>query len=127
MYFGLASDICTDNSVEKRSDDGSKPDDSILLCITKQQNNCKCHVNLETSATNVTINISKQDGTTNSIHDRLHCGLAVDIEHVDTTDTIRSLQLFECSSGPGARAISAGSLTLKSRIIDSDYPRGYCM
>lgn len=69
--------------MEKRSDDGSKPDDSILLRITKQQNNCKCHVNLETSATYATINISKQDGTTNSTHDRLHCGLAVDIKHVD--------------------------------------------
>lgn len=121
--------MCTDDSVEEDSADGGRVVDSVLLRIAKQQNNCTCHVNLQSSRTNYTIYMSKYNGLSNSAPELHNCGLAVDVDYEDTSDTTRSLQSIECTSGTGVRAIDLGGndLILKSRIILGDFTRGYCM
>ncbi|VDI22053.1 Hypothetical predicted protein [Mytilus galloprovincialis] len=122
-------DICTDDSAIEDSVDESKAVDSVLLRITKHQNNCICHVTLHNNATDYTMYMSKYEGQSNAAPEQHNCGLAVDVEYVDNSDTIRSLQPIECTNGTSMRSIELESseLKLKSRIIDGDFTRGYCM
>ncbi|VDI16029.1 Hypothetical predicted protein [Mytilus galloprovincialis] len=129
MYFVLVVDMCTDDSAIEDSVDGIKPVDSVVLRITKQQNNCICHVSLQNNATNYTIYMSKYEGQSNAAPTQQNCGLEVDVIYIDTLDTARSLQSIACSSGTGMRSIAlrGGELQLKSRIINGSFNRGYCM
>ncbi|XP_052088021.1 uncharacterized protein LOC127725204 isoform X2 [Mytilus californianus] len=122
-------DMCSDDSVVEDSVYGTKVVDSVLLRITKQQNNCICHVSLQNTFTNYTIYMSKYDGQPNAAPEQQKCGLAVDVDYVDTSDTTRSLQSIECNSGTSIRSIALGGneLKLKSRILAGDFTRGYCM
>ncbi|CAC5366885.1 unnamed protein product [Mytilus coruscus] len=121
--------MCTDDSAIEDNNDGTKHVDSVLLRITKQQNNCICHVSLQNNATDYTIYMSKYDGQSNAAPEQQNCGLAVDVDYVDTSDTTRSLQSIQCTSGTSIRSIALGAneLKLKSRIIAGDFTRGYCM
>ncbi|CAC5366900.1 unnamed protein product [Mytilus coruscus] len=121
--------MCTDASVEESSHYGSKRVDSVLLRITKHQNNCICHVTLPKTVTNFTIYMSKHDLMQSAAPEIQNCGLAVDVENVDISNTSRSLPPIECTSGTDVRSIVLGGngLRLKSRIINGNFSRGYCM
>ncbi|XP_063404606.1 uncharacterized protein LOC134688068 [Mytilus trossulus] len=125
----IVANMCTDDSAIEDSVDGSKAVDSVLLRITKQQHNCICHVSLQNNATNYTIYMSKYDGLSKSAPEQTNCGLAVDVNYVDTSYRTRSLQSIYCTHGTGLRSIALGGneLILKSRIIPGDFTRGYCM
>ncbi|XP_063404629.1 uncharacterized protein LOC134688091 [Mytilus trossulus] len=125
----IVANMCTDDSATESSIDGYKVVDSVVLRITKQQNNCICHVSLQNDATNYTIYMSKYDGLSNSAPAQSNCGLAVNVNYVDTSDMTRSLQSIECTSGTSMRSIDLGGneLILKSRIILGNFTRGYCM
>ncbi|VDH97311.1 Hypothetical predicted protein [Mytilus galloprovincialis] len=125
----IVVDMCTDDSAIEDSVDGSKTVDSVLLRITKQKNNCICYVSLQNAATNYKIYMSKYDLLSNSAPEQSNCGLAVDVDYVDTSDITRSLQSINCTHGTGVRSIALGGneLIFKSRIIPGDFSRGYCM
>lgn len=73
--------------------------------------------------------MSKYNELSNSAPLESNCGLAVDIGYIETSDTYRYLQPIECTSGTSLRSIALGGddLKLKSRIIEGDFNRGYCM
>ncbi|CAC5374153.1 unnamed protein product [Mytilus coruscus] len=123
------ADMCTDDFATEENFNGSKTIDSVLLRITKQQTNCICHVSLQNNATNYTIFMSKYEGQSNAAPEQQNCGLAVDVDYVDTSDTIRSLQPIECTRGTGIRSIGldGNELKLKTRIIGGTFTKGYCM
>ncbi|XP_052088022.1 uncharacterized protein LOC127725205 [Mytilus californianus] len=123
------ADMCTDDSVVESSIYGGKTVDSVLLRITKQHNNCICHVSLQNTVTNYTIYMSKYEGFSNSAPEQQNCGLAVDVEYSDTSDITQSLQSIQCTIGTSMRSIAleGNELKLKSRIIAGDFTRGYCM
>ncbi|XP_076078792.1 uncharacterized protein LOC143048809 [Mytilus galloprovincialis] len=125
----IVANMCTDDFAKEDSADGSKAVDSVLLRITKQQNDCICHVSLHNNATNYTIYMSKYEGLSISAPVQTNCGLAVDVNYVDTSYITRSLQSINCTHGTGVRSIALGvnELILKSRIISGDFTRGYCM
>lgn len=121
--------MCTNDSVVEDSKDGYKAVDSVLLRITKQQNNCTCHISLHKTVTNYTIYMSKYGELSNSAPGEPKCGLAVDVEYVETSDTSRPLKSIECTSGTSNRSITleGNELTFRSRIINGSFTRGYCM
>ncbi|XP_063402225.1 uncharacterized protein LOC134686489 [Mytilus trossulus] len=125
----VVADMCTNDIVEEESVYGSSRVDSVLLRITKQQNNCICHVSLQKTVHNYTIYMSKYDGRSSSAPELQNCGLVVDVEYVDTSDITQSLPPIECTSGTRMRSIELGDsqLIFKSRIVDGDLTRGYCM
>ncbi|XP_071137461.1 uncharacterized protein [Mytilus edulis] len=121
--------MCTNESTVEDSTDGYIPVDSVLLRITKHQNNCICQVTLQNTVTNYTIYMSKYKDLSIAAPEHQNCGLAVDVEYLDTSDTPRPLQSIECTRGTGMRSIDlgGGELKFKSRIIDGNFTRGYCM
>lgn len=121
--------MCTDDYAEEEDAEGSVKVNSVLLRITKHQNSCICHVNLEVTETNYTIHMSKYQDRSYAAPEQHHCGLAVDVDYVDTSITTRSLQPIECIEGTKKRSIALGGSELKfeSRIINGDFTRGYCM
>ncbi|CAC5366891.1 unnamed protein product [Mytilus coruscus] len=125
----IVADMCTDESAIEDSYDGSTHVDSVLLRITKQQNNCICRVSLQNNTTNYTVYISKYGERSDAAPEQQNCGLSVDVEYVDTPETTRSLQSIECTSGTSRRSIALGGseLIFKSRIINGNFTRGYCM
>ncbi|XP_076078794.1 uncharacterized protein LOC143048810 [Mytilus galloprovincialis] len=125
----IAANMCTDDSTIEDNNDGTKHVDSVLLRITKQQNNCICHLSLQNNATNYTMYMSKYEELSKAAPEQQNCGLAVDVDYVDTSDTTRSLQPIRCTSGTSLRSIALGGskLILQSRIIDGNFTRGYCM
>lgn len=130
MYFLLILDMCSYNSIEENSLlYGNKPVDSVLLRITKQQDNCTCHVSLQKNVTDYTIYMSKYEGRLSAAPEHQNCGLAVDVEFEYTSDTSQPLSPIACTSGTSVRSIALGGneLKLKSRVIDGIFSRGYCM
>lgn len=129
MYSILVADMCTDDFTIEENKDGYKTVDSVLLRITKQQNDCTCHVSLQNNATNYTIFMSKYGGLSHSAPVKTNCGLAVDVDYVDTSITTRSIQPIACTSGASTRSFEMDDreLKFKSRIIDGVFTRGYCM
>lgn len=129
MVFLLAVDMCTDNYVVEDIIDGGNSVDSVVLRISKQQNNCICHVNLQKTVTNYTIFMTKYHGYSGSSPHLQNCGLVIDVEYVDASGTPRPLPSIECTIGTNMRSITLGGSTLlfKSRIIDGNFTRGYCM
>ncbi|CAC5366886.1 unnamed protein product [Mytilus coruscus] len=110
--YHIVEDMCTDKSAIEESVNGSKTVDSVLLRITKHQNTCICH-----------------EGQSNAAPDQENCGLAVDVDYVDTSDKTRSFQSIECTNWTGIRSIclDGNELKLKTRIIGSTFTKGYCM
>lgn len=121
--------MCTNESTVEENVDGYKAVDSVLLSIKKQLNNCICYVSLLNTLTNYTIYMSKYKGLIKSAPGKQNCGLAVDVQYLDTSNTTRSLQSIHCYSGTSMRPITLGGskLIFKSRTIDGDFTRGYCM
>lgn len=130
MFCSLVSDMCTNDSAVEISTGGGISVDSVLLRITKQQNNCVCHVSLQnTDTNNYTIYMAKYEEQSNAAPEQQNCGLAIDVKYLDTSDITRTLQSIECASGTRRRSITLGGneLILKSRIISGNFTRGYCM
>ncbi|CAC5366883.1 unnamed protein product [Mytilus coruscus] len=125
----IVADMCTDDFAIEENLNGSKTVDSVLLRIIKQQSNCICHVSLQNNAMNYTIFMSIYEEQSNAAPEQQNCGLAVDVDYVDTSNTTRSLQPIECTNGTGIRSIGldGNELKLKTRIIGGTFTRGYCM
>ncbi|XP_071137460.1 uncharacterized protein [Mytilus edulis] len=121
--------MCTDDYATEENLNGSNTVASVLLRITEQQNNCICHVTLQNNATNYTIFMSKYEGQSKAAPEHQNCGLAVDVDYVDTSDTSRLLQSIECTRGTDIRSFSLddNELRFETRIIGGTFIRGYCM
>ncbi|CAG2239013.1 unnamed protein product [Mytilus edulis] len=125
----IVADMCTDDYATEENFNGSSTVDSVLLRITKQQNNCSCHVSLQNNATNYTMFMSKYGGQRSAGPEQQNCGLAVEVEYVDTSNTTRSLLPIECTRGTDIRSFSLDGtkLRFKTRTIGGTFTRRYCM
>ncbi|CAG2239003.1 unnamed protein product [Mytilus edulis] len=121
--------MCTNESAVEENTNGYKAVDSVLLRITKHQNNCICHVSLQNTVHNYTISMSKYEGLTTSAPVQSNCGLAVDVESIDKSNTTQSIESINCITGTSMRliALDDNELKFKSRIIKGNFTRGYCM
>ncbi|CAG2239007.1 unnamed protein product [Mytilus edulis] len=120
--------MCTDDYATEENFNGSNKN-SVLLRITKHQNDCICHVSLHNNATNYTIYMSKYEGQIEAAPEQVNCGLVVDLDYLDTSNITRSLQSIECTRGTDIRYFSLDDnlLKFKTKTISGTFTRGYCM
>ena len=109
---------------------GSYVVDSVALRIMIQQENCICRVTIDNQIELLSIGLRKFDGLTSSAPVESECGLAVDINYIPDMSTRNVIASIECIDNVDFRSISfyqSTVLQFKSRIINGNLTRGYCM
>ncbi len=121
--------MCTSSSAtENITHSGSYMVDSVVLRIMKQQNNCICRVTIDNQIGPISINLRKYEGLISSAPEETECGLAVDINHIPNITSVTAP--IECLEKVNFRYIPLllnSTLQFKSRIINGNFTRGYCM
>jgi hypothetical protein len=93
-----------------------------------QQNNCICRVTIDNQREPISISLRKYGGLKLSAPEEAECGLAVDINHIPNITNVTAP--IECSENVNFRNIPLflnSTLQFKSRIINGNFTRGYCM
>jgi hypothetical protein len=122
--------MCTSNSATEEIQSGSFKVDSVVLRIMIQQDNCICRVTIDNQIKPVYIGLNKYDGLTASAPEEAGCGLAVDISHLPNMSTGNVIYPIKCIDNVNHRTIPLllnSTLQFKSRIINGNFTRGYCM
>ena len=124
------ADMCMSSFATEEKNNGSYIIDSVVLRIKIQQNNCICRVTIDNQIADVSIGLSKYDDRSSSAPAKYDCGLAVDINHIPDMLTGNGINPIECVVNSTPRNIvllQNHSLQFKSRIINGEFTRGYCM
>ena len=122
--------MCKSGSATEETSSGSHRVDSVVLRIMTQQDNCICQVTLDNQIQPVSVGLRKYDGLTASSPEKAECGLAIDIDHIPDMPTGNATSPIECIHNVDLRNIPLlqnSMLQFKSRIINGNFTRGYCM
>jgi hypothetical protein len=124
------ADMCKSSSATEETSSGGYKVDSVVLRIMTQQDNCICRVTLENQIKPISIGLRKYDGLAASVPMQYGCGLAVDINHIPDMSTGNVIAPIKCIDNVNYRTIQLlqnSTLQFKSRIINGNLTRGYCM
>ena len=132
MYYLLltVTDMCKLSSAMEEANSGGYKVDSVVIRIMIQQDNCICRVTIDKQIQPVSIGLSKYEGRPSSAPEKYGCGLAVDINHIPGMSTENVIDPIECAVNSEPRNITLlqnSTLQFKSRIINGNFTRGYCM
>ena len=122
--------MCKSSSATEETNSGSFHVDSVVLRIMIQQDNCICRVTKENQIQPVSVGLRKYDGLSSSAPATAECGLAVDINHIPEMTTENGTSPVECIKNVDFRSMTLlqnSVLLFKSRIINGNFTRGYCM
>ena len=95
-----------------------------------QQDNCICRVTLENQIKPIYVGFRKYNGLAASVPMQYGCGLAVDINLIPDMSTGNVIAPIKCIDNVNYRTIQLlhnSTLQFKSRIINGNLTRGYCM
>ena len=131
IFFSLTvADMCTlSSAMENIQLSGSFNVDSVVLRIMIQDN-CICRVTIDNQVQPISIALRKYNGLSTSAPTKYGCGLAVDITHIPNISAGNEIAPMQCVENTNFRDIKLlqnSSLQFKSRIIDGNFTRGYCM
>ena len=122
--------MCKSSSATEETNSGGYRVESVVLRIMTQQNNCICRVIIDNQKDIVSVGIRKFGGLTASAPEEAGCGLAVDISHMPNMSTGNVIYPIKCIENVNHRTIPLllnSTLQFKSRIINGNFTRGYCM
>jgi hypothetical protein len=123
--------MCKASSATEETSSGGYKVDSVVLRIVIQQNNCICRVTLDNQTEiPIAVGLRKYDGLTSSAPEKDDCGLAVDINHIPDMSTGIVKAPIEClvnGTRRHTRLFQNGYLQFRSRIINGDFIRGFCI
>jgi len=122
--------MCMSSSATEESNSGGYKVDSVVLRIMTQQDNCICRVTIDNQIEPVVVGLRKYDGLTSSAPVKTDCGLAVDINHIPDMSIGNTIAPIECLGNDNLHNIpllQKSILQFKSRIINGNFTRGYCM
>ena len=123
--------MCKSSSATEETSSGSYKVDSVVLRIMMQQSNCICRVTMDNQKKKpVFVGLRKFEGYQSSAPEKVHCGLAVDINYIPDMSTGNAIDPIECIMD-GTRhptpLFQNGYLQFRSRIINGDFIRGFCI
>lgn len=122
--------MCTDGHAVEDSNDGNDQIDSVVVRVMKQKANCTCRVSLKNITGGYTVQMKKYLDLSSSAPLIENCGLAIIVDFPEVTGIISNLGTIQCTSGTKKRVIGLeqnGVIELKSKIIDGDFTKGYCI
>lgn len=122
--------MCKSSSATEETYSGGYKVDIVVLRIMKQQDNCICRVTIDNQIQPVSTSLRKYDGLILSTPDESECGLAVDITHIPDMSTESVIDPIECIENVNVRnmpLLQNSYIQFKSRIIEGNLARGYCM
>ena len=130
IYSLTVADMCKSSSATEETNSGSFKVDSVVLRIMTQQDNCICRVTIDNQIQPVSIGLSKYGDLASSAPGGYNCGLEVDINHIPDMSTGNVIDPIECVVNSPPRNIAQlqnNYLQFRSRIINGNFSRGYCM
>ena len=122
--------MCKSSSATEETSNGGYKVDSVVLRIMIQQDNCICRVTIDNHIELISIALRKYDGIASSTPDPYGCGLAIDVDYIPKMSTGNTIAPIECVVNDNLRSIpllQKSILQFKSRIINGNFTRGYCM
>ena len=122
--------MCKSSSAMEEIHYGGFKVDSVVLKMMTQQDNCICRVTIDNQIVPMAIGLRKYDGLTSSAPQKSDCGLAVDIIHLPDMSTGNFTAPIKCVENVEYRTIPLlqnSTLQFRSRIINGNFTRGYCM
>jgi hypothetical protein len=122
--------MCTSSSATEETSSGGNRVNSVVLRIMTQQDDCICPVTITNQIQPIYVGLTKYDGLSSSAPKVNRCGLAVDINHTPNISTGNVIAPIECINDVAYRTILLlpnNALQFKSRIINGNFTRGYCM
>jgi hypothetical protein len=124
------ADMCKSSSATEEARSTSYQVNSVVLRIMIQQEDCICRVMIDNQNDTLSVGIRKLDGLTASAPEKFDCGLAVDITHIPDMSTGNVIDPIECPVNDTlrhTRLFQKGYLQFRSRIINGDFIRGFCI
>ena len=122
--------MCKSSSATEEAPSTSYRVNSVVLRIMIQQEDCICRVMIGNQKDTVSVGIRKLDGLTASAPAVAECGLAVDVNHIPKMSTGNVIAPIECPVNETRRhapLFQKGYLQFRSRIINGDFIRGFCI
>ena len=122
--------MCKSSSATEETSSGSFKVDRVVLRIMTQQDSCICRVKKTNQITPISLALSKYGDHAASAPETSECGLAVDINHIPNICTGTIIDPINCIANVNYRTIPLlqnSTLQFKSRIINGNFTRGYCM
>ena len=122
--------MCKSSFATEEKQSGNDNIDSVVLRIIIQQDNCICRVTIDKQIQPIALGLGKYNDHIDSAPRGGRCGLAIDINHIPNISTGNVTAPIECVDNVGFRYIQLyenSTLQFKSRIIDGNFTRGYCM
>ena len=126
----IVADMCMSSSATEEVHNGNYITDSVILRIMIQQDNCICRVTIDKQIQPIALGLGKYNDHIDSAPREGRCGLAIDINHIPNISTGNVTAPIECVDNVGFRYIQLyenSTFQFKSRIIDGNFTRGYCM
>lgn len=122
--------MCTTDFANEYPENGGTTKDSVALRVRTQQDGCECEVSLQNQYLIYTLYMRRYDLQKSAAPEQATCGLAIDIDYTDPVTFPPNKASMECTQGTDDRSVSLlkdGVLKLRSRIIDGNFSRGYCI
>ena len=122
--------MCKSSSATEETVSGIYKVDSVVLRIMTQEDDCICRVMIDNQIDAESVGIRKVDGLTASGPEKADCRLAIDINHIPDMSTGNVIAPIECLVNSTLRytpMFQNGYLQFRSRIINGDFIRGFCI
>ena len=122
--------MCKSSSAKEETSSGGYKVDSVVLRIMTQEDDCICRVMIDNQIDTVSVGMRKVDGLTASAPEKADCGVAIDINHKPDMSTGSVIAPIECLVNGTLRhtpLFQMGYLQFRSRIINGDFIRGFCI
>jgi hypothetical protein len=124
------ADMCKSSSATEETSSGGYKVDSVVLRIMTQEDDCICRVMIDNQIDTVSVGIGKFNCLTTSAPIEADSGFAFEINHIPDMTTGNVIAPIECLVNDTIRhttLFQQGYLQFRSRIINGEFIRGFCI